>query len=95
MIELKCLDPSCGSTEYYTELKANNNVARCSKCDRFIKNIPYAPPTMYIGKYKGVEVDKIEDLSYLQWAHENMATIGKSLRDAIRKRIDHLEHLAK
>lgn len=90
MEQLTCL--KCGSEEYYTELKSNNNVARCSRCDSFIKNIPYGNPTMYIGKYKNVAVSDIDDIVYLRWALQNMTTIGKTIRDAIIKQIDKLEN---
>ncbi len=93
MEEITC--QKCGSKEYYTELKSNNNVARCSKCDAFIKNIPYSEAVLYIGKYKGQRVDDIEDLDYLKWALENMSTVGKRIREAMQKQIDRLEFINK
>ena len=92
-MEIKC--QKCGSEEYYTELKANNNVARCSKCDTFIKNIPYEKPKLYVGKYKGIPIDEINDLGYLKWANEKMDKLSKSVRDGIQKAIDKLEYLGK
>lgn len=94
MTDIIC--PKCGSVnDYYTELKSNNNVARCNKCDAFIKNLPHADPVMYVGKYKDKKISEIEDLGYLIWAKKNMVTVGKNIRDAIQKQIDKLEHLAK
>lgn len=81
--------------DYYTEVKANNNVARCNQCDSFIKNISYDKPKLYMGKYKGIPIDEIEDLSYLKWAAANMVTIGKKIRDAIHSQISKLEYISK
>ncbi len=93
MEELKC--PKCSSTEYYTELKANNNVARCSKCNTFIKNIPYDQPKFYVGKYKNQEIGNIDDVGYLKWAEQNMSNLNSKTKKAIHDRIVQLEFLAK
>lgn len=93
MEELIC--PKCGSTtDYYTELKSNQNVARCNNCDSFIKNIPYQKPQLYVGKYKGMPIDEIEDMSYLRWALDKMK-LSAAIRKAIETRISSFEHLAK
>jgi hypothetical protein len=96
MEELIC--PKCGpiETEYYTELKSNNLVARCNKCGSFIKNIAQGTePVLYVGKHKGKAVKDIDDLPYLKWAIVNMTTVKPKIKYAIQKQIDHLEHLAK
>jgi len=93
MEELIC--PKCGpTTEYYTELKSNNNVARCLKCDSFIKNLPHAEPTFYVGKYKGKKISEIEDIGYLKWALKEMK-LSANMRSAIEKRISSFENLAR
>ena len=96
MEDLKCPNPNCQAiNEYYTEMKANNNVARCSKCDAFIKNIPQGgDPTFYFGKYKNQKIKDIEDINYLKWALENIK-LTSSMRKAIQDRIAQFEFLAK
>lgn len=96
MEELICANCGPIGTEYYTELKSGQNVARCNKCDRFIKNLPQGgEAVLYLGKYKGTAVKDIEDLPYLKWAKDGMTTLKPKIKDAIQKRIDQLEHLAK
>ncbi len=47
----------CGEVNNYrTELKSNNQVAYCNGCGAYIKNIPYAEPALYVGKYKGIPI---------------------------------------
>ena len=93
METIKC--PKCGAIDkYYTEVKANNNVARCSECNAFIKNIPYQEPKFYVGKYKDKSISEITDMSYLKWALKEMK-LSKSMRDAISARISYYEFLAK
>lgn len=95
MEDLIC--PKCGpiGTEYYTEMKANNNVARCLKCDSYIKNLPQGgEPTLYFGKYKDQKVKDIEDMPYLKWVLEK-TNPAASLRKAIQERISQFEFLAK
>jgi hypothetical protein len=93
MLELIC--PKCSSKEYYTELKANNNVARCSACDTFIKNIPYDQPKFFVGKYKNQNIGDLDDLGYLKWAHKEMNNLNERTKKAIQERISQLEFLAK
>lgn len=81
-------------SEYYTELKSNQNVARCSVCDTFIKNIPYEKPMLYVGKYAKKPIEELTDLSYLQWAEKNMK-LNTRTKEAIRSRITQLEFLSK
>jgi hypothetical protein len=87
---------NCGAVDkYYTQLKSNNNVARCSMCDAFIKNIPQgAEPTFYFGKYKDKKVSEVEDMQYLKWVVEKVK-LTSTMKDAILKQISHFEHLAK
>lgn len=93
MEELIC--PKCGpTTDYFTELKSNQNVARCLKCDSFIKNIPYQDPQFYVGKYKNVPITKIEDIGYLKWALKEMR-LSASMRKAVEKQISNFENLAR
>lgn len=93
MESLKC--PKCGTVDkFYTELKSNNNVARCNNCDAFIKNLPYEAPKFFVGKYKGKLISEIEDMGYLKWALKEMK-LSKSMRDAISARISLFEYLAK
>lgn len=84
----------CGSIDFYTELKSNQNVARCSKCDSFIKNIPYKEPKLYVGKYKDMPISEIQDSSYLEWAIKTLR-LGSYVRDAVQKQIDKLNFIAK
>jgi hypothetical protein len=86
--------PKCGHNEHYTELKSNQNVARCLKCDAFIKNIPYEQPKLYVGKYKGKLISEIEDVEYLKWALKTL-TLGAAVRTAVQKQIDKTEFLNK
>ncbi|HYH14321.1 MAG TPA: hypothetical protein VD794_03820 [Flavisolibacter sp.] len=86
--------PRCNSTDYYTELLSTQNVARCLKCNAFIKNIPYNEPQFYFGKYKGRVVSSIEDLSYLRWALAN-CKMSQSMRDAVYNHIHLLEDLSR
>lgn len=85
---------NCGSKQYSTELKSNNLVATCDRCNSFIKNIPYQEPAFYFGKYKGTPIKDIIDKDYLTWAL-NTVRLSSSLREAIGERINTLEFLAK
>lgn len=93
MQELIC--PKCGpTTDYYTELKSNNNVARCLKCDTFIKNIPQGnEPTLYFGKYKDQKVKDIEDMGYLKWVLGNLK-VTANMRLAIEQQISRFDNLS-
>lgn len=94
METIKCF--KCSSVDkFYTELKANNNVARCSICDTFIKNIPYKiDHVFYFGRYKNLK--DIDDINYLEWMVSEKGTKPTpSLRSAIVKHIENLKFLAK
>lgn len=85
---------NCGSIDdFSTEQKSNNLVATCNSCGKFIKNIPTEKPAFYVGKYKGKQIDDIDDISYLQWAHDNMNSLNSRQRNAIKERINHLANL--
>lgn len=89
--QLTC--PRCGTSNYTTELKANNLVATCEN-GHFIKNLPYSEPALYFGKYKGKKVAEIEDVGYLKWVIQNTKQ-SQYIRDAIQKQIDRMEFMAK
>jgi len=87
--------PKCDEQkEFYTELKSNQNTARCITCNTFIKNVPYQKPALYVGKYKGKPIDEIEDLGYLQWAVKTL-NVNSRTKEALTTRISQLEFLAK
>jgi hypothetical protein len=84
----------CGCIDNFrTEKKANNTCAFCNDCGSFIKNIPTEAPKMYVGKYKGIEIERIDDKGYLQWAHDNMQSLNNRQREAIKNRIYELNNL--
>lgn len=94
MEQIKC--PKCGAVDkFYTELKSNNNVARCSQCDTFIKNIPYQQPAFYFGKYKGKKVVDVLDLGYLKWYLGDIKSLTSPMRFAIEKQISYIENLSR
>lgn len=83
----------CGLIDSYTtEQKQNNLVAHCS-CGAFIKNIPTDPPKFYFGKYKGLEIERIDDVGYLEWARDNMNALNRRTYDAIVSRINSIKSL--
>ncbi len=69
-------------------------MAYCNGCNSFIKNIPYDQPKLYVGKYKGIPIDAIEDLDYLKWANENLR-LSSYVGTAVKSRISQLEYLSK
>lgn len=88
--------PTCKEEkEYFTELKSNQNTARCIICNTFIKNIPYQKPSFWVGKYKGKPIDEIQDLDYLKWAIQKMNNLNKRTKDAVSQQILKLEFEAK
>ena len=92
-MEIKCL--KCGAeNKYHVIEKANNKVAYCDNCDSYIKNIPHDVPKLYVGKYKGIPIDEIEDLNYLSWALETLR-LTSTVKMAVMSRISHLEYLSK
>lgn len=88
--------PTCKEDKgYYTELKSNQNTARCITCNTFIKNIPYQKPSFWVGKYKGKPIEEIDDLNYLKWAIEKMSNLNHRTKEAIQSQISKLEFEAK
>lgn len=86
---------NCGlKDDYRIEEKSTNKCAYCNGCDKYIKNIPYEVPKLYVGKYKGYPIDKIEDLQYLKWAVDTLK-ITNTVKAAINSQISHLEYLSK
>jgi hypothetical protein len=69
MENFTCID--CGFTEYTTELKSQNLVARCKKCGKFWKNIPQdSRLKIHFGKFKGTFIDEMttpDAIQYLSW----------------------------
>lgn len=79
---------NCGSVnDYTTELKNGQNVATCSCCDRFIKNVPYQPPKFYFGKYKNQLISENIDLNYLEWFLHNTKPKA-NIKEAVIKQIN-------
>lgn len=93
MEDVKC--SKCQSVNNYrTEEKSTNKVAYCNNCGAYIKNLPYDVPKLYVGRYKGIPIDTIEDLDYLKWALGTLR-LTSSVRMAVSSRISHLEYLSK
>lgn len=91
MSEIVCT--KCGSiNDYRTVQKSNNLVAYCNGCGSFIKNIPHDKPRLYVGKFKGIAIEEIQDLKYLQWAFNTLALSAKQ-KTAITDRIHDLQFL--
>lgn len=86
---------NCGSVDDYTvRISGNQCPAYCNSCGKWIKNIPYDVPRMYVGKYKGTPIHEITDLSYLEWAVENMTALKNQDKKNIRFRILELKNPA-
>ena len=86
---------SCGEIENYrTEKKSNNLVAYCLGCGKFIKNLPYAEPAIYFGKYSGREIknfDTPELINYLHWCRNTPSVwsrFSERVQQAINIQID-------
>ena len=85
----------CGTiNEYRVERKANNDVATCTACGSFIKNIPYSPPALYFGQFKGKPIEQYEtkrELDYLYWIRnhkEIWPKLNARTQEAINLRLD-------
>lgn len=84
----------CGSIDdFTTEQKSNNLVATCNCCGKFIKNIPTDKPKFYVGKYKNKNIEDVDDISYLQWAYDNMSSLNGRSKEAVKNRIHLLANL--
>lgn len=79
---------------YSTVMKSNQLVATCDRCGAFIKNIPYNPPALYFGKYKGKAIKDYftpDEVNYLHWVRNNPGVWGKlnaRTKEAINLRLD-------
>ncbi len=81
---------NCGLIgEYRTEKKENNLIAFCKGCNHFIQNLPYSPPSLHFGKYKGCIIQNIEDLGYLEWVLNNVR-LSELNKAAVLKQINSL-----
>ena len=74
-------------------IKANNHMALCWECGRFIKNVAHstADSIFYFGKYSGTKVNECHDLGYLQWIVKNVK-LKEKMKDDINERIRTLEY---
>ena len=84
---IKC--KKCNSENIRIEEKSNNKCAFCNECDSFIKNVPYAEPQFYIGKYKGIKINQCTDKEYMQWFVANVKTTA-TLKEVLINRIAEL-----
>ena len=92
---MKIICNHCGTEEKYrTEKKANNLVAYCLECGRYIKNIPYSEPGLYFGKYSGTNIKDFntpEHINYLHWLRntpELWAKQNERVQHAINIQLD-------
>lgn len=90
---IKC--KHCGSEENYrTEKKANNLVAFCNNCGSYIKNLPYAEPSLYFGKYAKIPIKDYnipEMINYLHWCRNNQdlwQKLSVNVKQAINLKLD-------
>lgn len=73
--------------------KSNNNVASCSECNHFLKNvsnndlgIKTVGHIFPFGKYKGTKISECNDVDYMDWFLKNV-DISKSIKDEVFERI--------
>jgi len=84
---------NCGSINDATLKKEGMHLAAyCNGCSKFIKNISYAEPTLYFGKYSQTKVAEIDDLNYLEWLVDNVKTLKPKLKEAINAKIIKLKN---
>lgn len=82
----------CKSEQTFkTDLRNNQLLAFCNNCESYIKNIPQGPAKLYIGKYKGIEINSIQDLDYLQWFLSNCTPKG-NVKQAIIDQIGMIKY---
>lgn len=84
---------------FLIEKKSNNNVAFCSDCGCYIKNVPNSflgiektYHVFYFGKFKGIKVKDCTDKNYLLWAMNNLTNVSDSFLDAIFERLEELSN---
>lgn len=82
---------------FIIEKKVNNNVAYCTVCGCYIKNVPNhfleiktENHIFPFGKYKGVKISECLDKDYLLWAFNNLDKMSDSFLDAIFDRLTEL-----
>jgi len=84
----------CGSVnDYYTKQNGPHTTAYCNTCDNYIKNIPSAKPAFYVGKFKGTNIEEVNDLGYLIWARDNMTSLNQRQLQAVTDRIRSLSEM--
>jgi len=79
---------------FLIEKKSNNNVAYCTVCGCFIKNVPNSnigvTNTEHVfpfGKYKGVKVKDCTDEYYLRWCLAKFTKMNDDFMDCIYNRL--------
>jgi len=77
-------------------MKNNQNTCWCNGCLCFIKNLPYieGDAVFYFGKHKGIKINKVQDIGYLEWCVKNNVVKGNTL-DAVKDRISELNYQTK
>lgn len=86
----------CGSVnDYTTRQNGPHTTAYCNTCTAYIKNIPSAKPTFYVGKFKGTAIEEVNDLGYLIWANDNMTSLNARQKEACVDRIRSLSEMLK
>jgi hypothetical protein len=82
---------SCGVINDYTiTIVGAHHKAVCNGCGKYIKFVHYAPPTFYIGKYKGTKVSECSDKEYMEWYLYNIQRIPETMKQALQERINEL-----
>jgi hypothetical protein len=82
----------CGLiNDFRTELKNNQNTAWCNGCGSFLKNIPYAKPALYFGKFKGRTIESMtskEESQYLHWLINSDFRLNPTLEKHIKNHLN-------
>lgn len=77
----------CDSEQTYNIVeKSGQRTAWCDECSGYIKNIPYAEPAFYFGKYKDKLVSDVHDPEYMKWFLTNIKG-NKKTKQAIEKKL--------
>ena len=63
---------NCGITDYQIIEKSGQKTAWCVGCGAWIKNIPFAEPAYYFGRYAGKLVKDVDDEPYMRWFLQNV-----------------------
>ncbi len=82
---------------FLIQKKANNNVAFCTECGCYLKNVPNSfleiETTDHVfpfGKYKGIKINDCTDKQYMIWAMNNLTTMSDNFLDALYNRLEQL-----